>query len=83
MDTLILLESSKRHMSFLGEVFDKRLVAILAMGHPLAIHVVKTILGKEFLMAFHRHRVNTNVTAMFLAMVLTTGEPKDGAKVLC
>lgn len=39
-----------------GEVTDKTLLFVLAMKHPLILHVTKRVLDEEFLKACHHYR---------------------------
>lgn len=66
METPILLEATCRQMAFLGEITDRRLQEVLFSRHPLILHNLKRILGKEFLMAYHKYKANANIPAFFL-----------------
>lgn len=79
MDMPILLETTKRQMSFLGEIIDNKMQAILFSRYSLVLHATKRVLGEEFLKAFHRYRVNTDMTTMFLTVLLYMGVRKAKA----
>lgn len=76
MESPILLEATCRQMAFLGEITDKCLQEVLYSQHPLILHNLKMILGKEFLMAYHRYKINANIPTFFLTMVIYMGTSK-------
>lgn len=77
MDNPLRLTCKHHQMDILGEVFDKGLKCIFKLSHNLIIHAVKVVLGDEFLLYGHRHRVNMYVSAMFLVTVPHIGDLKD------
>lgn len=45
MDNLILLESTKKKITFFGEIAEKCLLMVIESKHPLILHVVRKVLG--------------------------------------
>lgn len=81
MDTPIRIIFDKMYMSNLGEVMEKRLKTILKSLHHLVIHVVKVILGEEFINAFQRYHVTLESLPCVFENVLNMGKSKDGMKL--
>ncbi|XP_059076445.1 uncharacterized protein LOC131875787 [Cryptomeria japonica] len=69
-------------MAFLGEITDMHLQEVLFSQHPLILHGLKRIMGKEFLMAYHRYRANANIPTFFPAILIYMGTSKQQAKLL-
>lgn len=83
MGTLVLLESTKKQMAFLGEIMEKRLLMVLESKHPLILHVVRKILGSEFLWATHKCKVNLSIPTMFLSICIQMSVCKPITKKVC
>lgn len=83
MEAPIRLVSNKQQMPFLGDVLTKHLKAILNSSHCMVIHAVEAILENEFLKACAQHCVNSDISAMFLAVTLKIWETNARTKLLC
>lgn len=69
-------------MAFLGKISDKRLQSVLSLNHPMILHYVKRILGKQFVNAYHRYRANPDILTFLLAMLLYMMISKQKTKLL-
>lgn len=82
METLIFLNTMKQYQSFYREITNKILKGLLNSLHLLILWAIKKVLGKEFLMSRKRWRENLDILAMFLAIFLYMGLPKERSKKL-
>lgn len=80
---LFKVEKPKRQVTFLGVVTEQRMQEILEDLHIMLVRIILGILGRDFATADHKYRVNTEIPAVFLAILLHVGVSKETAERLC